>query len=154
MDTTPLIPKSIGGNGDKCGKKLTAQHCVLGTIHYDMADPEGGKGVFVYIKASLTGNEPADVLNYQTSHTTFPHQSTADQWFSESQFESYRRLGQHIVETLFAGREAETRKRQSMSAYSMDKLRGMSTTQLFEYVQKKWPGAAPKPKRKPAARKS
>jgi hypothetical protein len=28
----------------------------------------------------------------------FPHQSTADQWFSESQFESYRSLGFEIME--------------------------------------------------------
>jgi hypothetical protein len=157
VDTTTLIPKRSGANGDK---KLTAQHCVLGTIHYDMADPvdpadpTGGKGVFVYIKASLTGNEPADVLNYQTCHATFPHQSTVDQWFSESQFESYRRLGQHIVETLFAGREAEIRKRHLISAQSMEKLRGLSTTQLFEYLQMKWSSVSRRPKRKPAVRKA
>jgi hypothetical protein len=127
---------------------------VVGTIHYDMADPEGGKGVFVYIKASLTGNEPADVLNYQTCHATFPHQSTVDQWFSESQFESYRRLGQHIVETLFAGREAETRDGQLISVPASDKLRELSTTQLFEYLQEKWSSATPNPKPKPAAPKS
>ena len=59
MDTTPLVPKHSGANGDKNndddknggdGKKLTSQHCVVGTIRYDMADPEGEKGVFVYIK--------------------------------------------------------------------------------------------------------
>lgn len=153
VDTTPLIPKSTGTNGDKSGKKQTTQHCVVGTIHYDMADPEGGKGIFVYIKASLTGDEPADVLNYQTGHTTFPHQSTADQWFSESQFESYRRLGQHIIETLFAGREAAAHDEQLGPAPPSDRLRGLSTTKLFEYLQKKWPNVTPRPKRKPAARK-
>jgi hypothetical protein len=30
----------------------------------------------------------------------FPHQSTADQWFSESQFESYRSLGFEIMEDM------------------------------------------------------
>jgi hypothetical protein len=153
VDTSPLIPQS-GADGDKCEKKLTAQHCVVGTIHYDMADPEGGKGVFVYIKASLTGNEPADVLNYQTCHATFPHQSTVNQWFTESQFESYRRLGQHIVETLFAGREAETRESHLISAHTLEQLRGLSTTQLFEYLQKKWPSITPRPEQEPAARES
>jgi hypothetical protein len=28
----------------------------------------------------------------------FPHESTADQWFDESQFESYRALGYHIAD--------------------------------------------------------
>jgi hypothetical protein len=32
------------------------------------------------------------------SHPDFPHESTADQWFSESQFESYRRLGFEIMD--------------------------------------------------------
>jgi len=144
LDTTPLIPKSSGTNSDKSGKKQTTQHCVVGTIHYDMVDPEGGKGIFVYLKASLTGDEPADVLNYQTGHTTFPHQSTADQSFTESQFESYRRLGQHVVETLFAGREATAHEGPLISARASDKLRGLSTAELFEDLKEKWPKNVPK----------
>jgi len=93
------------------------------------------------------------VLNYQTCHATFPHQSTADQWFSESQFESYRRLGQHIVETLFAGRESKARDGQLISVSASDRLRGLSTTKLFKELQKKWPGDAPKRNRKPASPK-
>jgi hypothetical protein len=41
--------------------------------------------------------EPLDILNYRFEHRTFPHDTTANQWFTESQFESYRRLGQHMV---------------------------------------------------------
>jgi hypothetical protein len=112
--TKPVVPQSSDANGGKdssedegkssgSGKKLTKWHCVVGKIHYENADVNTDEtpGIFVYIKASLTGDEPADVLNYQTAHPTFPHQSTADQWFTESQFESYRRLGQHVVETMF-----------------------------------------------------
>jgi hypothetical protein len=58
-------------------------------------------GTLIYIKSSLTGNEPEDVLNYAAQNPTFPHQSTADQWFNESQFEAYRRLGSHVVEEIF-----------------------------------------------------
>ena len=32
-------------------------------------------------------------MAYGRSDKTFPHDSTANQWFSESQFESYRALG-------------------------------------------------------------
>jgi hypothetical protein len=39
---------------------------------------------------------PADVLAYRAEHDAFPHESTAEQFFQESQFESYRRLGQQI----------------------------------------------------------
>jgi hypothetical protein len=52
--------------------------------------------MLVYIKASRTGDEPADVAEYAGRHPDFPHETTADQFFSESQFESYRRLGEHI----------------------------------------------------------
>ncbi|MGA8762210.1 MAG: hypothetical protein WB562_04895, partial [Candidatus Sulfotelmatobacter sp.] len=71
-------------------------HCVLGDIHYpNRAEP----GKLLYIKASLTGKEPQDVLAYKVAHPEFPHQTTAEQWFDESQFESYRALGRFIVES-------------------------------------------------------
>ncbi len=41
------------------------------------------------------------MLEYQKIHPEFPHQSTADQWFTESQFESYRRLGYDIGRKVF-----------------------------------------------------
>jgi hypothetical protein len=34
-----------------------------------------------------------DVARYAASNPTFPQQSTADQFFDEDQFESYRALG-------------------------------------------------------------
>jgi hypothetical protein len=41
------------------------------------------------------------VYNYQSSSPAFPNESTADQWFSESQFESYRALALHIIQSLW-----------------------------------------------------
>ena len=74
-------------------------HWAVGRIRYSQIDEGGSEedGWLVYIKASLTGDEPADVTQYARSSPDFPHESTADQWFSESQFESYRALGNHIV---------------------------------------------------------
>ncbi len=77
---------------------LSRSHCVVGTIQYP---DQVGLGYLVYLKASLVGDEPEDVLQYHVAHHDFPHQSTGDQWFTESQFESYRRLGLHIAETTF-----------------------------------------------------
>jgi hypothetical protein len=42
------------------------------------------------------------VFNYAIRHPEFPHEPTSDQFFNESQFESYRALGSHIIETLCA----------------------------------------------------
>jgi hypothetical protein len=84
-------------------KRITTEsrHCAVGTIGYSAVDGPGAEdGTLVYIKSSLTGNEPRDVLNYAASNRSFPHQPTSDQWFDESQFESYRRLGYHVVEEI------------------------------------------------------
>jgi hypothetical protein len=70
-------------------------HVVRGIIRYSVVDAGAQDGVLVYVKPVLTGDEPRDVLAYSRTSKTFPHESTADQFFDESQFESYRALGQH-----------------------------------------------------------
>jgi hypothetical protein len=77
--------------------KRSRSHCAVGTIDYRDQQGQEIRGYLLYLKASLTGDEPADVRQYQAEHGDFPHQSTADQWFSESQFESYRGLGLHAL---------------------------------------------------------
>jgi hypothetical protein len=57
-------------------------------------------GIIVYIKPACYGNEPRDIYEYFKTNPTFPHESTADQFFSESQFESYRMLGAYTMEEL------------------------------------------------------
>jgi hypothetical protein len=156
--------KSGGKNPDGSGKKWSKWHCVVGEIRYDMVDPLPPKknseekegeaerrkainGVFVYVKASLTGEEPGDVLNYQTSNQDFPHQSTVDQWFSESQFESYRRLGQHIVEAMLDPL-ADDGGEKSPSTLHEDALKlvpGLPTKILFEKLQERWTPPADPP---------
>jgi hypothetical protein len=64
-------------------------HAVRGDIFYQ----SGRVGKILYFKSCLTGDEPNDVKDYLRLHQEFPQQSTADQWFDESQFESYRQLG-------------------------------------------------------------
>ena len=151
LDTSPLVPIGSGaseGKNNSDAKKLCSQHFVVGTIHYDMADPDGTNGIFIYIKASLTGDEPSDVLNYQTGNPTFPHQSTTDQWFTESQFESYRRLGQHIVDTLFAGPKGTPHYENLKLDENLQHYREMPVARLFGELKKKWPDPVPKPKAK------
>ncbi len=72
-------------------------HCVYGTIRYPEDSDPSQFGHILYIKASLTGDEPPDILNYRREHKKFPHDTTLNQFFTESQFESYRRLGEHIL---------------------------------------------------------
>jgi hypothetical protein len=72
----------------------------LGEISY----PEGGTGRILYLKPSYFGQDlPVDVVSYAAASKTFPHESTGDQFFSESQFESYRRLGYFFIGSLGKG---------------------------------------------------
>ena len=70
---------------------------VNGRIHYHQADGGTQEGVLLYLKPALTGGENADIFNYSRLHPSFPHETTTDQWFDESQFDSYRGLGRHIA---------------------------------------------------------
>ena len=76
--------------------EFSRAYCVAGTVHYGKVDWDAPDGTLLYIKPSLIGKEMADVLNYRKTDPCFPHQSTADQWFDETQFESYRSLGYRI----------------------------------------------------------
>ncbi|HYE28610.1 MAG TPA: hypothetical protein VEA61_10300 [Allosphingosinicella sp.] len=94
------------------GKDIKPQRAyALGTIEYPESrytgpgpeDPEARKrrtGRLLYIKPSYFGRLPVDVRSYAEISKTFPHESTADQFFSESQFESYRRLGYFFTSAL------------------------------------------------------
>jgi hypothetical protein len=73
----------------------------VGVIDYPAADGGGELGYILYIKAGYHGVEGPGICSYAIAHPTFPHQSTADQWFSESQFESYRSLGYTIANGIF-----------------------------------------------------
>ncbi|BCA55725.1 hypothetical protein W02_28650 [Nitrospira sp. KM1] len=80
---------------------FSERHHAIGRIRYDLVDPGAPSGLLLYLKPSLSGQEPTDILDYAASHPAFPHESTADQFFDESQFESYRKLGSHIVDEVF-----------------------------------------------------
>jgi hypothetical protein len=85
-------------------EKETGLYCATASICYKEADgPDVQNGQLVYIKPALTGRGeplPYDIYSYAQAVRAFPHESTADQWFSESQFESYRALGLHLIEQI------------------------------------------------------
>ena len=94
------------------------QHHAVGTIHYS---PER-IGKLIYIKSNLGGDynlqatldpdfyrtsadrdddslfdENPYVAHYRHKNPDFPQESTADQFFDEAQFESYRALGYQVA---------------------------------------------------------
>ncbi|MFL6604219.1 MAG: patatin-like phospholipase family protein [Steroidobacteraceae bacterium] len=70
----------------------------IGNIFYPGSERPGW---LLYIKPTYHGTtEGVDVRSYAADHPAFPHESTTDQWFSESQHEAYRALGAHIIESV------------------------------------------------------
>jgi len=94
-------------------KEKKGAYCAVGDINYGGVDgPRGNDqasvdarkamtGKLVYIKPAVYGDEPRDVFNYTRGNEEFPHESTADQFFDEPQFESHRMLGAFILERLY-----------------------------------------------------
>jgi len=76
---------------------LSKCHASLAAARYKKS---GKQGILILLKPTLTGDEPQDVQQYYVAHKDFPDETTADQFFDEAQWESYRKLGHHIGEQL------------------------------------------------------
>ncbi|MCA9064024.1 MAG: GMC family oxidoreductase N-terminal domain-containing protein [Planctomycetaceae bacterium] len=92
LGTLEQLHPSADGN-------VRPRHATLLWVRYD--DEQKPRSVILYIKASANGDESEDIRNYRRVHEEFPHEATADQFFTESQWESYRALGEHIGQGLF-----------------------------------------------------
>lgn len=66
---------------------------LLGDVRY----ADGSHGQILYIKPMLIEGASADLYAYTRANPDFPNQSTANQFFCESEFEAYRVLGREIV---------------------------------------------------------
>jgi hypothetical protein len=83
--------------------KFSQTHAMLCRVHYPAISAQPATtGLILYLKLSVTGNEPELIRRYRTLHPDYPHQTTLDQFFDEEQFEAYRRLGVHVGEGLFS----------------------------------------------------
>ncbi|MDR3532152.1 MAG: patatin-like phospholipase family protein [Rhodopila sp.] len=87
MDKMRILPrKEIEASPSKAADVLGF---AVGTIDY----PQGAQGRLLYLKPSFLPDIPADIRAFGLANTSFPHGTTLNQWFTESEFESYRALG-------------------------------------------------------------
>jgi hypothetical protein len=92
------IDKAIDPATPEDASRQHGPHCAIGRILYE----DGTRGVLLYFKSSLSGDEKDYVLDYKKRNMDFPHETTSDQFFTEEQFEVYRSLGYHVVEGYFS----------------------------------------------------
>lgn len=107
---------SLAGFGSPAEFRQARQACaampyaVWMDVYYDRADgrprdtalKEPPDSVVIFIKPSLAGGLAGDVEHYAQTHPAFPQETTADQFFDEAQWESYRALGQALSARLLA----------------------------------------------------
>lgn len=91
-----------------------SRRCAVASIGYSSVDNGAKDGWLIYVKPMRLGNEPPDVDNYGRSNPAFPHQSTSNQWFNESQTESYRMLGLLSIEEICSGWNAGSPDQRSL----------------------------------------
>jgi hypothetical protein len=81
--------------------KLEAQGA-FAEIRYRTENGRAQMGRLIYLKAWLPPDAPVELLAMQKRKASFPHESTLNQFFTESDFESYRRLGEYLMDCLIA----------------------------------------------------
>lgn len=91
----------IRSNGPRAAGAFHRGCAALATITY--GSDEQPASLLLVLKPALLGDEPQDVREYAGANPSFPQQSTTDQYFDEAQWESYRRLGEHLACKVFGG---------------------------------------------------
>lgn len=89
-----LAPEDMADNHSRRG-------VMMARVRY--APDAGGRraeATLLVVKPNLHDALDLDLLAYAQRHPTFPHESTADQSFDESQWESYQRLGEDFGHAL------------------------------------------------------
>lgn len=77
---------------------LCSDPFVCGRIDYrDSSNRSQQQGLLVLIKSAVTADMSASLRRYRDRYPDFPHDTTADQFFTEDQFEAYRSLGQQTA---------------------------------------------------------
>lgn len=82
--------------------KRSEQCYAIGRIHY----ADGSQGIIIYIKSVLITGLNADLGAFAATDSSFPNDSTANQFFNEAHFDAYRALGHSALTQLFTQHNA------------------------------------------------
>ena len=135
-----LAPDADHASMWRTDSRVARAHFALGRVEY--CEPHlralgwnelPRTGTIVWFKPAIVGDESADVRQYALQNSAFPHQTTTDQWFDESQFESYRNLGETCALAAFGTLKATAEMR------SRSRLRPEDVERLFGELAEKFP---------------
>lgn len=102
-DLVPLMPGTDAENPFCKRFNFSRSGFAIGKIYYPATESEAYKeGEIRMVRAALVKDLPAQIYSYRAQHEEFPNQSTADQFFDETQLEAYRELGYQLTKRLVA----------------------------------------------------
>lgn len=81
-------------------QQMLSPQGALAKIRYPDLGQGLSEGRMLYLKSWLPREAPVELQAFQLRNIDFPHQSTGNQFFTESEFESYRLLGNYIARTI------------------------------------------------------
>jgi len=90
--TDNILPGTAGDSPYQQKYQIAKRGFAVADITYN----DGTKGKLIYVKLAMIEGLPTNVYSYKGMSPDFPHESTADQFFNEKQFEAYRELGYYI----------------------------------------------------------
>lgn len=108
LDLSSLVPASIRRSSGSSGEEQPPwadRHFEVFRIEYPddevsrlagLRSKADRTGFLIYLKPTLTGDEPLPVREYQRSNKHFPHDPTSDQDFVSQKFQAYITLGNHV----------------------------------------------------------
>jgi hypothetical protein len=99
-DAAWLVPLLIDDASPGRGH-FTESACVRVFWACRAGEPLGHGTALIAVKPRLVQHAPLDVRQYAQAQPRFPQEPTTDQFFSEEQWESYRKLGETIGAALF-----------------------------------------------------
>ena len=99
-----LIPLSNSGTGIRNQTKPSeaSLHLILLTTELRIRVTQNDRGLTTSCPKGMLGGfglrKESIMDNAKEGNSDFPHQTTADQFFDDAQFEAYRALGEHIAD--------------------------------------------------------
>ena len=70
--------------------------CCLALARVDYRGGEDKQAILIVVKPNVSDGLPVDLVNFKAHNPAFPQEATADQFFSEAQWESYYSLGKFL----------------------------------------------------------
>lgn len=92
-----LEPNRVDEEGRSVHVRVADRGFAIADIFYEQEeDGNTSNGTLFYIKPTILRGLIPEVTSYLRGNPAFPHETTANQFFHESQFEAYRELGYAI----------------------------------------------------------